>query len=189
MQMSDNWCYPDWIPELVGIDVCGGNPAYYLDYLYALFQEDFVRNKTCFRGLPVVVRREPERNGKMGAFWHLISNEDSQNVPATLERHKRIRWPSAIIKHFNDPIVKVWESKNHKGGKHGKKIRTKLWFNEEYLVVLEASKGKYFLITGFCTDTNHYRRKLRSEFDAYKKAEAERDNSTPTSGSPSTPCR
>ena len=187
--MSDDWCYPDWVPDLVGIDVCGGNPADYLDHLYTLFLEDFVRNKTYFRSLPVVVRREPEIKGKMGGFWHLISNEDSQNVPATLDRYKRIQWPSAIIKHYSDPLVKVWESKNHKGGNHGKKVRTKLWFNEEYLVVLEESKGKYFLITGFCTDTNHYRRKLRKEFEANKKAEAERDVSTPTSGSLSTPCR
>ena len=180
---------PNWLPELVCLESCGGNARAYLDRIYDCFLDDFVRQRTYFKALPVVVRREPVHQGKMGAFWHLISNEDSQHVPDTLERHKRIKWPSAIIKHCDDQLIQIWENKNHKAGHHGRRTRTKLWYNEEYLVVLERSGGKMFLITGFTTDAPHTRRKLRREYEEYKKAEAERDNSAPTSDSPSTPRR
>lgn len=180
---------PEWLPELIELDQCGGNPQAYIDYIHELFLNDFVRFQTYFRGKRVVARKEPMRDGKSGAFWHLISNEDSQQVPETLERHKRIQWPSAIIKHCQDPLVQVWEDKCHKTGKHGRRTRVKLWFREEYLVVLEESRDKVFLITGYTTDYGHTRRRLRKEYEEYKQTEAEWDNSTSTSDSPSTPCR
>lgn len=184
----------DWLPHLIELSECGGDPTAFLERIYKSFLDDFVTGKTYFNGMRVVTRREPEVNGKYGGFWHLISNEDTQRAPDTLDRHKRIRWPKAILEHSTDPRILIWENANYKGSSnHGKRSRIKLWFNEEYLVVIEPGRNVYHLITAFTTDYPHTRRKLHKEYteyqDAVKKAEAEQDTSVPTSDSPSTPRR
>ena len=161
---------PDWLPPLVTIDEYGGDWHRYLDGLYGIFKNEFLETPVIIDLKPLFVRRHPTFDGKLGSFWHLLGHEDGQAVPVDFRRHERIRWPKAIILHRGDSSIKAWSDHDFKGGNPAHE-RMCLWFNDEYLVVLEERERYVSLVTAYPTDRGHTRRKLQARFEAAQKAE------------------
>lgn len=166
-------CKDDWLPEYIELDQYDGIWGRYLAKVYEYFCEDFVYNKTYYKGSRVAVRRIPESRGKGYGFWHCISegSEENERIP-DLERCKRIRWIKAIIEHTDCPNVDVWMNRR------GKERCVLFWYKEQFLVVLarrerkEDARTYYLLKTAYCTTGQRRISKLRQERDAYKMADA-----------------
>ena len=150
---------PSWLPLLVQSEDHGGGWQRYIDAVYAVFNRDFIASQPKFNGLWVRCRRDL-LDGKEAAFWHCTSEGPNEtNRTPDFRRCERIGWVRAIIDHVDDPKVDVWQ-------KHKKRDqRCYLWFDEIYLVVLGHRRKHYQLITAFCTDREHARRRLRRERD------------------------
>ena len=161
---------PDWLPPLVRIEEYGGDWHRYLEGLYSLFKREFFEAPIIIGQKPLSVRRHPVVAGKMGSFWHLLGHEDGQSVPVDFRRHERICWPKAIILHKDDSSIKAWEDHDFKGGSQTRE-RMCLWFNDEYLVVLEERDRYVLLVTAYPTDYGHTCRKLQARFEEAQKAE------------------
>ncbi len=157
----------DWLPELVTLEEYENNWEYYLRVLYSFFKDDFINKVPLFKELGVGINHELI-NGKELTFWHIVSEGDIEEdrVP-NLRRCERIRWPRPIIEHYYESEIKIWENEKNKSK------RVYLWFEEySYLVVLIKKPSYYLLLTAFPIEYEHYQRKLRKEFDEYKKTEA-----------------
>ena len=67
------------------------------------------------------------------------------------ERANRIHWLKPILQHWQDPRItyfKFIESNNTE--------REYFWFkSKSYIVILEEVSANYYLITGFCVDSNN----------------------------------
>lgn len=158
---------PKWLPELVTLEVYQGNWGYYLEVLYSFFKDDFINKIPRFNGLGVGIKHEL-LNGKEITFWHIISEGDveTERIP-NIRRCERIRWPRPIIEYSNAPEIKIWEIEK----KRSKRVY--LWLElYDYLVVLIKKSSYYLLLTAFPIEYEHYRNKLRKEYDDYKKTEA-----------------
>lgn len=159
----------DWLPELLLLEDQEGNWERYVDEVFSIFHRDFIETQPRFQNKWVRCRRDLIK-GKEAAFWHCISEGPNEN-DRTLDvrRCERIGWVKAIIEHSLSPNVNCWSARR-KG-----EVRWLLWFNEEYLVVLGERHRKrdnfqYMqLITTYCTDKKHRRKKLRKERDEYIK--------------------
>jgi len=117
---------------------------------------------------PVVCDRTIE-DGREAAFWHIIqrdSNTAKARVP-DLRRCERIAWPRRIIENSSKPVVSLWQTNRpRKGGSPD--VRILLWIEHlDYLVVLAKKKSVAVLVTAYCTDLEHQRKKLRRERDNY----------------------
>ncbi len=173
--MDDEAVAPTWLPGLVLYNDYGDYDRY-IDALYEIYRTDFIREPFQFGGRTICVRREPPLRNKDKAFWHICGEDAGQSAWIDFRRHERIRWPKAIILNCGDATIKTW-SDDHHSGPPGT-IRTNLWFNDEYLVVLEPRPGYVLFITAYCTDTGHTVRKLEKRFQealssaAGKQAEA-----------------
>jgi len=151
---------PDWLPPLVLLDDFGGNIGAYLDHLYEIFLDDFVRNRANLLGVPVHIKRHPLAAGREATFWHLLSSGkiEAERIP-DLRRCERIAWPRAIIDNILDPQLKVW--KNERKGE----TRICLWLESaEYLVVVADRKRYVVLWTAYDVTREHAKAKLQKEY-------------------------
>ncbi len=158
----------DWIPALVLLKNYQGDWDIYLEILYDYFKSDFVYSSPKFHGETLRLKRMPYYNNKETTFWHLIAEgpNESDRLP-DLRRCERIRWPRPTIEHSEVEAVKVWENLR------GSEVRICLWIEEvDYLVVLARRKGYLLPWTAYPVDQDHTRRKLRKEYEAYKKTNA-----------------
>jgi hypothetical protein len=156
MNASDNW-----LPQLILLGDYDGNWGKYINAVFAIFYRDFIETQPTFREKWVRCRRDPIFDGKEAGFWHCVSegpNEDERTPD--LRRCERVAWIRALIEHDEDMRVDVWTSRKKR------ELRPHLWFDESYLVVLGKRKKNYQLITAYCTDRGHTKRRLRRERDS-----------------------
>jgi hypothetical protein len=151
----------DWLPSLIRLEECDGNWDKYVNAVFAIFYRDFIETQPKFQGKWVRCRRDPIQDGKEAGFWHCVSEgPDEDHRTPDLRRCERIGWVREVIEHAHDTDVDVWTQRK------GRDQRIHIWLRESYLVVL-GERGRYYqLITAFCTDREHTKRKKRQERDA-----------------------
>ena len=68
------------LPELIELMAFGGDFNRYLEAVYEMFKNDFIRNRPVFRGIRLGLKKYPTYNGKEATFWHMTSEgKDEQN--------------------------------------------------------------------------------------------------------------
>ena len=167
---------PTRLPSLIMLDHYGGDWQRYIDAVFAVFHSDFIAGNTHYNGKKILlIGRDKELvQGKERRFWHCVSDgkiEDDR--PPDFRRCERIPWMRPVIENAADVTVDVWVERQD--GKRD--VRPHLWFNEEYLVVLESLwKGDYRPITTFPTDEKHQIRKYRRRRDKWQKKNAAQED-------------
>lgn len=166
---------PAWLPPLIELSDHGGNWHHYIDAVYAVFHRDFVARRALFNGRKLLlIGRDTELvRGKERRFWHCVSDgaiEDERLLD--LRRCERMSWMRPVIENAFSSNIAVWTEKHS-----GKGVRPHLWFNEEYLVVLERLwKGDYRPITTLHTLKEHQVRKYRKRRDEWQTKNAARED-------------
>jgi hypothetical protein len=153
-----------WLPELVTLDEYGGHWEEYLNALYGIFLNDFVRAATFYKNEEIKTKRHPEINGQSATFWHIISEGqvETERTP-NLRRCERIAWPKPILEHIEEPIIREWIEEQR-----GEQ-RIHIWLESEgYLVVLAKRNGYILLWTAYFVEEEHYKRKLMRRWEQYK---------------------
>lgn len=162
--MSDHY---EWLPDLETFGSHQGDWEKYLNVLYHIFENDFVRSKPTFRGRTLGLKRHPETNHKAATFWHFISEGDggaeADRIPS-LRRCERIRWPKPGIENCDATGVRVWPEMR------GSDTRIHIFLEDEgYLIVL-SDRGQYLLPwTAYCVEREHQRAKLIKKHEDWKK--------------------
>jgi len=162
----------EWLPPLIMLEAYDGDVRRYLEVLYDYFKKDFICSGPMFQNRRVSVSREKDSDGKEKVFWHIISegSTEEKKVPPP-RRCERIRWPRKIIEHGEESAIRVWPTKRKRKGRR-KPIRICLWLAEEYLVVLIKEPNNILLLTAYPTDRAHTKRKLRKEYENFKRKDA-----------------
>lgn len=175
---------PDWLPALMSFEEHSGIWSTYVDALYRAFSKDFTLSCPLFRGKEVVPFGEPVFDGKEATFWHIISaGRIEEDREPDLRRCERIRWVRAVIEHGDAPGMRVWEKECRRRGQSERRIY--LWLEErDYLVVLIQQRSCFRLLTAFLTTYGHTRRKLRKEFEEWRRRQApQKTEAAPEDGS------
>lgn len=154
---------PNWLPEALRYSDFNGKWDKFLVAIYNIFENDFKHSTPDYNGYPVIHDNRIE-DRKEAAFWHIISSIDSktsQRLP-DLRRCERIPWCKPVIENNSDPKISTWENKRKR------ETRLSLWLEElDYLIVLKQLSRVMVLVTAYCTDREHTRRKLRKERAEY----------------------
>lgn len=154
------------LPELIELSQFGGNFARYLEAVYEIFTDEFVRNRPSFRGVRLGLKKYPVTEGKEATFWHMTSEgEDEQNRLPDLRRLERIKWPSFLINNSEHPYLKVWE--NTRGTKTNVLILHK---DENYVVILRKGNGYLLPWTAYLIEYEWRKKKFIKEYNDYIKS-------------------
>jgi hypothetical protein len=154
-----------WLPALVTLGSCGGDPHHYFDVLFSHFTQDFITTRPTYPGRRWAMKRHPEYEGKPATFWHLISEgaDEEERLP-DMRRCERIRWPRPMIDAVLTGRVLCWR-KQHKTSE-----RVLMAIDDfSYLIVLEDRGTFIMLWTAFHVEYEHRRRKLQKEWANYVK--------------------
>lgn len=154
------------LPELIELSEFGGNFAQYLEAVYKIFTDEFIRNRPTFRGIRLGLKKYPISDGKEATFWHMTSEgEDEQNRLPDLRRLERIKWPSFIINNSEHPYLRVWE--NTRGSKTNVLI---LHEAENYVVILRKGNGYLLPWTAYLIEHEWRKKKFLKEYEEYIKS-------------------
>lgn len=154
------------LPELIEMSDFGGNFHAYLEAVYEIFKNDFIRNRPIFRGTRLGLKKYPEFEGKEATFWHMTSEgNDEQNRQPDMRRLERIKWPAFLINHSEHPYLRVWE--NTRGGKTNILI---LHIEESYVIILRKGNGYLLPWTAYLIEYPSRLRKFLKEYEEYIKS-------------------
>lgn len=156
----------DWLPILEPYDGFS-DWVVYSDYLYSIFEDDFIYSQPKLQGKIVKVKKLPIYNNKYEAYFHLTCKDyktGSKERNPDLRRCERIRWPRAFINNFSDTDLIKWKVP------YKNTFRINIMSKRERYIVILEEKDKYFLlITAFYYDYQHSFIKKLKEYDKYKK--------------------
>ncbi|MDR1653960.1 MAG: hypothetical protein LBS01_10030 [Prevotellaceae bacterium] len=151
------------LPDLILLEDYNGNFALYYDAVYAVFVNDFVRNRPEFRGKRLGLKKYPFIDGKEYTYYHFThsGNIEVERIP-DIRRMERIGYPKPIIAFSDSQQIKVWRNKR------GTSERILLFHEEErYLVVLEERKDYILPWTAYPIEQNSRLRKLLAEYQDF----------------------
>lgn len=154
------------LPYLIELSKFGGNFARYLEAVYEIFTNEFIRNRPIFRGTRLALKKYPVTDGKEATFWHMTSEgSDEQNRLPDLRRLERIKWPSFIINNSEHPYLRVWE--NTRGSKTNVLIMHE---DENYVVILRKGNGYLLPWTAYLIKHEWRKQKFIREYEEYIKS-------------------
>lgn len=150
-------------PELILLNDFEGDFDSYLNEVYSVFHNDFIRSYPFFKGLKVSVRKYPEVDGMHRTFYHIThEGEDEADRRPDLRRMERIRFPRFVIDNNIHPEILIWKNRR------GRDDRIILFNEDESYVVVLAERGRYYLfITAYHVEHKHRRDKLLKEYRTY----------------------
>jgi len=157
-----------WLPAALRYGDFDGDYDRFLAVVYEVFERDFKQSKPHYHNHAISYDSRME-GGKEAAFWHITSsfNPSTGSRELDLRRAERIPWPRPMMENCSDKAISVW--KNERIREEGaRQTRILIWLEGlDHLVVLAEMRRLIVLITAYCTDSNHQRRKLRKERDEY----------------------
>lgn len=154
------------LPELIELSQFDGNFAQYLEAVYEIFTNEFIRSRPIFRGTRLALKKYPVTDGKEATFWHMTSEgKDEQNRLPDLRRLERIKWPSFIINNSEHPYLRVWE--NTRGTKTNILIMHEY---ENYVVILRKGNGYLLPWTAYLIEHEWRKKKFIKEYEEYIKS-------------------
>ena len=157
-----------FLPSIIELNDCEGNWNKFINAVYEIFEQDFVKSKPFFRGKKLSLKIHPVYQERAYTFYHMThKGEDEQNREPDLRRCERIPWAKPIIENCDTWKLKVWEQ-NRKG-----KNRICIWFESEdnfdYIIILDARKDYILPWTAYVMEHKHEKRKKQKEWEEYAK--------------------
>jgi hypothetical protein len=156
------------IPDLIELDDFNGDFKTYIDAIYEVFHNDFVRNKPIFRGIRLRLKRHPLFNNREYTFYHMTHSGkvESERTP-DMRRCERIPWAKPTIEECDEWELKIWEQKRN--GERRICIWLELDDEPDYIVILSERKGYLLPWTAFVLEYEHERKKKQREYERWLK--------------------
>lgn len=156
------------IPDIIEFNDHGNHWPTYIDAIYEVFKNDFVRTKPFFRGKRLGLKRHPLIDNREYTFYHMThKGYDEQNRIPDLRRCERMPWGKPTIEKCDKWDMKVWEQKR-KG-----ETRICIWLElddePDYIVILNERKGYLLPWTAFVLEYEHERKKKQREYERWLK--------------------
>jgi hypothetical protein len=153
------------LPELILFEDYKGNFTLYNEAVYAVFKNDFLKNRPVFQNKKLALKTHPLIDGKEYTYYHFThsGNIETARIP-DLRRMERIGFPKPMIDFSDDENLKVW--RNKRGASERILILHEM---ERYLVILE-DREKYILPwTAYLVEDDSRLRRLLVEYKCYTK--------------------
>lgn len=145
----------------------------YLDSLYAAFLSDLVHGNLFWKdsATPLSLRRNPMVSERHAIFWHIISGGGSEESARVIdgERCRRLHWIAPMIRMFNltHPALGAGTIRWWRSPRPGSPRFLLSTSDYSYVVVIEERPEYALLVTAYCVEQEHRRRKLQKEHDAH----------------------
>jgi hypothetical protein len=158
------------LPDMIFLQEHGGDYSLYIDAIYCVFENDFVKTKPLFRGKRLALKYHPEFQGRAYTFYHMthVGKDEADRQP-DLRRCERIPYARPVIERCDFWKLKIWPQKR------GNKNRLCIWLERgeepDYFVILDIRTNYILPWTAFVARHEHEKRKKKKEYEAYLKSQ------------------
>ncbi len=169
----------NYLPNIMELNEYGGQYDTYIEALYKIFENDFVKNKPIFRGRRLALKYHPEFNGKAYTFYHMTHiGIDENNRTPEFRRSERLPWARPSIEKGDECHLKIWEQ--IRNGKNRICIWLDMGNDPHYFVILDDRKDYILPWTAFVAQYPHEKRKKEKEYNEWLKAKGVQQSQTPS---------
>jgi hypothetical protein len=160
--------YKQNLPELVCLNDFGGNYQKYIDAVYAIFEQDLIKNRPKFGSYKLSLKSLPLFQQRSYSFYHLTHQGDNETerIP-DLRRCERIGWVKPTIENTENWNLKFWEQSRN--GKSRLCIQLSVEDDVDYFVILDVRVNCVLIWTAFVAEYEHEKRKKEKEYQNWVK--------------------
>ncbi len=148
------------LPELIFLEDYNGDYISFINAVYAIFENDFIKHKTKFRGEELRLKRNPIFQDCAYTFYHMTHKGiDEQNREPDLRRCERMPWARPVIEKCDTWSLKIWPQKRN--GSNRICIWLELENEPDYFVIIDIRKEYKLLWTAFVAEYGHEKKKKK----------------------------
>lgn len=156
------------LPELILLEDFNGDYTSFIDAVYEVFENDFIKHKTKFRGETLRMKWHPIFQERAYTFYHMThKGQDEQDREPDLRRCERMPWARPVIEKCDSWELKIWPQKRK--GANRLCIWLELEDEPDYFVIIDVRKDYKLLWTAFVAEYEHEKRKKQKEYEAWLK--------------------
>jgi hypothetical protein len=157
------------LPDLIELNNHGGHYATFIDAVYAVFENDFVKSTPKFRGQRLSLKKYPIVGGREYTFYHMThKGEIEADREPDLRRCERIGWAKPVIEKTDDWKLKIWPQQRN--GKNRLCIWVEKQNEPDYFVILDVRANYILPWTTFVAEYPNQKRKKEKEYLEYIKS-------------------
>lgn len=164
--MIDKMVEETKLPIIISLNDYGGDYQAYVDVLYSIFENDFLKHHATFGSHTLRHKFNPAFQNRSYTFYHMThkGEKEDERTP-DLRRCERLPWARPTIEN-----VEMWNLKCWAQERNGKQ-RICIWLEvdtgDNYYVVLDVRKDYVLLWTAFYAEYSHQVHKKRKEYDEW----------------------
>jgi len=155
------------LPQKIFLEDYGGNYKYYIDAVYSIFENDFIKHKTRFGSHKLNLKYNPIFQDRAYTFYHITheGEVESDRIP-DLRRCECMPWAKPTIENVSDWQLKFWRQKRQKSSN-----RVCICLENEkdvdYFLVLEVRATYLLLWTAFVCERSREKAKKMEEYQIW----------------------
>lgn len=156
------------LPKIIELNKFGGNYRLYIDAVYEVFFEDFIKHEAFFGSKKLMLKSNPRFQNRAYTFYHMThkgENEDERTPD--LRRCERIGWAKPCTENVDLWNLKFWRQLR-KRSENRVCILLDVEDDHDYFVVLEVRETYVLLWTAFVSIHPHETRKKLKEYTIWK---------------------
>jgi hypothetical protein len=158
----------DNLPLIIELNDFGGNYASYIDAVYEIFHNDFIKHKAHFGSHELKMKFNPIFQDRAYTFYHMTheGEVESERLP-DLRRCERIGWAKPSVENVEIWNLRFWRQ-SRKNSENRVCILRDVEGDYDYFVVLEVRETYVLLWTAFISTHSHETRRKLKEYEAWK---------------------
>lgn len=156
------------LPQIIELQEFGGNYDSYIDAVYEIFCNDFIKNKAHFGFHELKMKFNPIFQDRPYTFYHMTheGEKEDERLP-DLRRCERIGWAKPCIENVDAWNLRFWRQTRKNSGNRVC-ILLDVTGDYDYFVVLEVRETYVLLWTAFVSTYSHETRKKLKEYELWK---------------------
>lgn len=156
------------LPQKIYLEEYGGNYHRYIDAVYEIFEEDFIRHKATFGSHRLNLKFNPLFQERAYTFYHMThKGEKEDEREPDLRRCECMPWARPTIENVENWQLKFWRQTRQRSNN---RVCICLENDDDvdYFVVLEVRSNYVLLWTAFVGERPHETAKKMREYNAWK---------------------
>lgn len=164
------------LPEIIELSQFGGNYKSYIDAVYDIFYNDFIKNNAYFGKHILKLKFNPIFQDRAYTFYHMThKGEKEDEREPDLRRCERIGWAKPCVENVLNWNLKFWRQ-NRKNSENRVCILLDVSEDFDYFVILEVRETYVLLWTAFVSTYSHETNKKIKEYNNWKKTNGKEIN-------------
>ena len=167
------------LPQKIYLTEYGGNYQKYIDAVYEMFEEDFIKHTAKFGSHRLKMKYHPEFQDRAYTFYHMTHKGGIENERLPdLRRCECMPWARPTIEQVSTWSLKFWRQSRRKSDN---RVCICLEKDDEdidvdYFVILEVRSTYVLLWTAFVSEWENQTRKKLKEYKEWKTSAGENIN-------------